>query len=135
MSEAPITMIGGYVKRHKDTHKSDFKNDRKWRKLKVIYIACSLLLLGVCLVIIQAANNSVSCTPGTQATNTNDWWNNTAPNCSTAAQNGGGISAGVFVWLLVILLVGYVCLPKIYRYLNPVGERGGSDDASRHDDQ
>jgi UDP-N-acetylmuramyl tripeptide synthase len=103
--------------------KATFKNDSKWRRLKVLYIVCSILLIGISFAVVQVSDSQVSCetTPSnfTATSTSSDWWDRGSSECSTASQSGDGIGLGAVLGLIVVLGVGYLFLPKLHAYLHP----------------
>lgn len=124
-------MIKGIVALHK---KVSSRHTSQWRKLKVVYLTISLLLVVISIVSIQIYNSQESCTVSTTTHKESGYyksgpqnWNNssysydvpsTSSNCSTRGEDGSGASLGLVILLLLIIAIGYLYLPGLYFYLN-----------------
>lgn len=124
-------MTKGIVALHK---KVSLKRSSQWRKLKVVYLTISLLLVVISVVSIQIYNSQESCTTSTTTQKESGYyksgpqnWNNssytydvpiTSSSCSTRSEDGSGVNFGLVILLFLALAVGYLYLPKLYFYLN-----------------
>ena len=103
------------------------KTDYRWRRVKVIYLAVSVVIVFLVGMGVEASNNTQTCgqTPSYQGGS--EWWKSSSTfDCTSAKDLGEGTSmATVLIPTTIVLGVGYLFLPRLYRYLSP--RRGQGD--------
>lgn len=88
------------------------RNEADWRRLVVIYWLVGGAVTALVLIVIVVLDQQTSCS-------TSPLINNGRVFCGSAVEMGNGIGYG---WILVPIILtglGYVFLPKIYKYLHP----------------
>ena len=102
------------------------KNNLKWRRFKVLYLAVCVTIILVIFFIILAVNQQQTCDTSTSYNHVPDLsmggWKDepdVSSSCQSIGESGGGISISILLIPIVIALIGYINLPKMFVYLNP----------------